>query len=385
MAHFIGTAGDDIITRNIISDGVIRDPIGSAPGATDDILEGRGGNDSLKGKEGNDLLDGGSGNDTAAAGDGDDTVIGGTGDDSLIGGLGINTVDYRYTDAAGRIDLIAGIAGLGSEIDSIFQFQIVLGSEGDNTIIGAEAAETLRGNGGDDSLVGGGGDDSLMGGYGNDTLVGGAGNDTLFGGVGLDVLDGGEGYDTVDYSSSVTGGTIDLAAQRATIAGVTEFLVSIENVFGSAGADLVIGSDESNTLSAGTGDDTFSGGAGDDRISGAAGLDVIDGGGGLDVLVGGAGADRFVFSLVADSAFGAGDVITDFVSGIDKIVLAAVATGGTFIGGATFTAGGGVQARYAAALHQLQVDVNDNGVFDAGDLQLDGLTSPLVAADILFA
>ena len=51
--------------------------------ASDDTIEGLGGNDMIDGQAGDDSLDGGEGNDTILGGYGDDELIGGAGNDSL--------------------------------------------------------------------------------------------------------------------------------------------------------------------------------------------------------------------------------------------------------------------------------------------------------------
>jgi uncharacterized protein len=61
----------------------------------------------------------------------------------------------------------------------------------------------------------------------------------------------------------------------------------------------------------------INGTVGRDNLVGGAGADTIIGGQGRDVLTGGAGADKFVYKSLLD----AGDQITDFVVGLDKIVI----------------------------------------------------------------
>lgn len=62
---------------------------------------------------------------------------------------------------------------------------------------------------------------------------------------------------------------------------------------------------------------TLTGTSGRDTLVGTAGDDVIEGGAGADTLTGGAGANQFVYRSMLD----AGDVITDFKPGVDKLVL----------------------------------------------------------------
>jgi len=78
---------------------------------------------------------------------------------------------------------------------------------------------------------------------------------------------------------------------------------------GTNGNDIVVGS---------SGNDKLSGGIGRDNINGGAGNDVINGGSGRDMLAGGTGADTFVYTSVLD----AGDTITDFAPGQDRLDIA---------------------------------------------------------------
>ncbi|HBY77345.1 MAG TPA: hypothetical protein DEG47_10180 [Cyanobacteria bacterium UBA11148] len=85
-------------------------------------------------------------------------------------------------------------------------------------------------------------------------------------------------------------------------------------------------------LDGGNGDDQLDGGTGADRLLGSNGNDILVGGGnadrlnggaGNDTLTGSAGSDKFVFDsgrTFSGSDFGV-DSITDFVTGVDKIVV----------------------------------------------------------------
>jgi serralysin len=62
--------------------------------------------------------------------------------------------------------------------------------------------------------------------------------------------------------------------------------------------------------------ETINGTGGNDIINGLGGNDVLNGLAGVDWLTGGAGSDRFVFDSAANAN---GDVVTDFVAGVDKL------------------------------------------------------------------
>ncbi len=107
----------------------------------------------------------------------------------------------------------------------------------------------------------------------------------LNGGVGGDHLDGGAGVDTADYSLSAGGLTVFLGgAQLNTGEAAGDTYTAIENVTGSAFADILGGDAGSNKVS---------GGDGNDWLFGSGGTDVLLGGNGNDVLEGGTGADQF--------------------------------------------------------------------------------------------
>jgi Ca2+-binding RTX toxin-like protein len=160
-----------------------------------------------------------------------------------------------------------------------------------------ESQMVIYGSNGNDALYGGAGNDSLYGGDGNDYLDGGDGNDYLDGGFGFDTINGGTGVDTTSYA--FYGGPINanLATGVVSFPGnstLTDTLISIENLIGTAGNDTIYGSTADNYL------------------SGGAGNDLLTGGIGKDTLTGGLGADRFDYRNLADSVFNSFDVITDF-------------------------------------------------------------------------
>lgn len=74
---------------------------------------------------------------------------------------------------------------------------VIIGTDGDDTLAGTSGKDTIKGLKGDDMLFGNGGKDKLLGGAGEDTLLGGNGGDVLKGGSGNDGLAGEKGDDTL--------------------------------------------------------------------------------------------------------------------------------------------------------------------------------------------
>ena len=151
---------------------------------------------------------------------------------------------------------------------------------------GGAGDDTLYGFGGDDSLSGGGGSDVLAGHEGNDTLNGGTGDDYLLGGLGNDVIDGGAGVDWAAYEDAISAVLVNLSLTgwQETGGAGRDKLSGIENLYGSAFGDTLIGDAGVNYLSGGAGDDRLEGGAGDDHLEGGRGADTIIGGEGWDVV-----------------------------------------------------------------------------------------------------
>lgn len=85
------------------------------------------------------------------------------------------------------------------------------------------------------------------------------------------------------------------------------------------GNDVVTGTTNNDRLLGAAGNDDLTGDRGRDNLNGGNGNDTLDGGIGHDTLTGGLGADRFEFTAPLNAVHS--DIITDFVSGTDKIVL----------------------------------------------------------------
>ena len=177
-------AGDDFSSIENIVGTTFNDWLAGDSGHNQ--IQGRDGNDWIFGAGGADTLFGGCGADYLFGGPGDDVLFGGEGPDRIDGGPGSDTV--TYAGAAAGVAVSLGDAGVGTEEDTLEGVEIVVGSNGDDTIRGDEAANLLAGMRGDDEITGGGGADTLWGGRGADTLHGGPGPgpNRLTGGPGVD-------------------------------------------------------------------------------------------------------------------------------------------------------------------------------------------------------
>ncbi len=312
---------------------------------------------------GNDSLTGGTADDVFAFSatqlDADDTLVGGTGADTIrldnasSSGVGsavtatltnvsgiervvINDLS-KTTDTAGDVSVTVNTAmtfvGNALTIDGS---SLDLGETltvSASTLV-ADGAETTTTNEAQHlSVIGGAGSDSITAGGGNDTLIGGSGADSIVGGAGVDSISGGDGRDYL------------------------------------------------------------SGGTGNDTIDGGNGTDILIGGAGKDLLTGGAGGDTFVFEAVSESAGEGADVITDFVSGTDKIFVNTSATTSSVVfkgNAANFEAAqalllvGEAGAVYNQGTKTLWIDANRDGTLNANDLQIVLQNGPvaLVGADV---
>lgn len=76
--------------------------------------------------------------------------------------------------------------------------QVIVGTEGDDTLRGGSGNDVLCGLAGDDTLRGGTGHDVIVGGPGADRLYGNSGNDTLYTDADDTVIKGGSGWNTIN-------------------------------------------------------------------------------------------------------------------------------------------------------------------------------------------
>ena len=361
---------------------------------------------------------------TLTGNSGNNTLDGGAGVDTMVGGVGN---DIYYVDNLGDITTEAASAGTDTVISSI---NWTLATNLENLTLSGAANINATGNTVANVLTGNAGDNVLSGGAGADTMIGGLGNDTYVVDVATDVVTEAlnAGIDLVQ--SSVTY-TLGANAENLTLTGTTAV-----NGTGNALDNVLTGNSAANVLTGGAGNDIYVVGTGDTTVEAAsagidtvqsavswtlakdvenltltgsaavngtgntltnilignAGANVITGGLGADTLTGGAGADTFVLASLTDSKVGIGgrDIITDFLSGIDKISFSGIdantaVTGDqafAFIGTSAFSGAAG-QLRYGlvSGYTVVEGDVNGDMVADF-QLQLTG-SQTLLATDLM--
>lgn len=278
--------------------------------------------DRLYGGDGNDTIEGGAGLDTLLGGKNDDHLQGGSGSDLIDGGDGIDLVTYRYINSFidnqdyVRVSLVSGTA-------DVFEYKFVPGGifgQGYYTWVITETdslsnIENIEGSGGNDSLYG---DD-------NQNVISGEGGD--------DHIDGKGGDDTVTYEYAASNQFVRINLSAGTgevwtdnggpgdVRDEQDSLIDIENIVGSTGSDILVGTGDTNTISGGEGHDTILGFGGADVLEGGQGDDLIfisdlnvsrvDGGDGNDILT-----LDLTSSILDLTAPGAPDL-----SGLEKVVL----------------------------------------------------------------
>ena len=204
----------------------------------------------------------------------------------------IAAADIRVTASGSntRIEVVSGaFAGKDVLLLNVSPLQLtgvnITFANGSRLVVG-DNSTALNDNAGN-QLAGSAGRDLLMGLGGNDSLVG----------EGADVLDGGAGFDTASFTGMVSGIVVDFSTGAVSTGAL---LVSVERVLGSGFGDRMNGD------------------GGGQNLTGQGGDDSLWGAGGVDTLWGGAGADRFEFREAGSAN---ADIVGDFASGTDRIVL----------------------------------------------------------------
>ena len=285
-------------------------------GAGNDMILGGVGNDILVGGGGFDILDGEDGNDTLDASLGNGDLFGGKGNDSLIGGLNLDDL-LRGDEGDDTLDGGGGTLEAAAAYDnSPFGVNVDLGAgtalDGFGGTDSLVHIDEVIGSGSGDTLTGAGNDEVFFGGKGFDIISGAGGNDTIFGDGGDDQIDGGAGIDELSFEFDPAGVNVDLAGEIVDGFFGTDTAANIEDIGGSAFADILIGDGNDNVI---TGND---------------GNDLIQGRAGMDTLIGGNGADTFFHEFVSnlaevtvnDTAANqgvSGNLFLDFQTGVDMV------------------------------------------------------------------
>ena len=203
-------------------------------------------------------------------GGGNDLLEGRGGADTLNGQSGFDLASYESSPAAVTVRL-AGVNG---------DTQTALASGGD---AGGDKLSSIEG---------------LVGSASGDQLTGNSLDNLLAGGLGSDILNGMGGTDTADYSRDhffdlgdtpdrvevhlapgVGAGRVDEFKLQGdgTFKGIsTDALISIENVIGTAGNDVIVGNEFDNRLEGREGSNDLDGGLGNDTLIGGSGIDTAN-------------------------------------------------------------------------------------------------------------
>lgn len=167
---------------------------------------------------------------------------------------------------------------------------------------------------------------------GDDNLIGTDQADIFFASLGSDRIDGKNGADTVSYISFSSNVSASLETGVATLPGGTTSFISIENLTGGRGDDILTGNLLDNVLIGNVGNDSISGLAGNDTLDGGAGFDRLNGGLGNDRLLGGADNDALNGEAGNDTLLG-GDGLDVLDGGDGSDFLAGDKGNDTMIGG----------------------------------------------------
>lgn len=213
-------------------------------------------------------------------------------------------------------------------------------------------------------------DDQLWGGAGSNTLDAGEGNDLLVGGTGTDTLIGGPGTDTVSYAGSPDGVVIDLFGGASWDGSSLDVLSGIENAVGSFFADQLWGTAGPNLLDGGDGNDLLVGGAGADTLIGGAGSDTASYQGataGVVVdLLGGAAWDGAYLDTLVGIENAIGSRFGDQLWGDGGANVLEGGTGADYLNGG----GGSDTANYSGASAGVVVDLQGGAAWNGGDLDI---------------
>jgi hypothetical protein len=163
-----------------------------------------------------------------------------------------------------------------------------------NLIQGTEEDDTLYGGNEDDTIFSFGGNDTIYAGEGNNSVVAGNGNNTVYGGAGNDVINVGKDNNII-YAAE---------GNNSVVAGNGDDLI-----YAGSGNDIINAGNGNNTIYAAEGKNQITTGNGDDLIYAGSGNNLISTGTGNDTVYVGSGLNRFILAAGLDSV-----TIYDFTS-----------------------------------------------------------------------
>ena len=303
--------------------------------------------------------------------------------DMSVLGLGVADIAQVILNSANApaiVDVVSdsgGLIFLGTETDTLQNFENILGSSFD---------DNLTGDSSDNEIEGAGGNDIINGGLGSDTIIY-LGDQSQY-----TVFDNGDGTFTVIDTTGVEGTDIVSGVEFAQFAdGTLDLLMIPSSINGTPGNDNLMGTSGDDVINGLEGNDILNGLAGDDIINGGDGADRLIGGLGADVLNGGAGFDSVDYRGAAsgvrfnvDTGGTVGEALGDSYSGVERYYLSDfndIITGSDanefFFGedgNDQINGGGGIDRIYGGEGNDIQrgQDGNDTLYGSAGNDQLNG-------------
>ncbi|HYE50843.1 MAG TPA: Calx-beta domain-containing protein [Azospirillaceae bacterium] len=281
---------------------------------------------------------------------------------SLAGFMGAND-RLILTDATGSDPVDLGALGVPNAGPDVLEM-LVLGGAGANKAtltVNDDRIEMAASDfaAGDDTIVGLGGTDKLS--LTGDAVLADADFSDVTGIEELLLTYAGASTQSVILGSAATAAGIGLVDATPATAAVTLDASTAATPF---------------TLQTGGGSDELKGGSMPDMLDGGTGADTLAGGGDKDTMTGGAGADSFLYAVPGDgeavggdvvAPVGAGDTISDFVSGTDKVSL---------------STGGGFNPAYSFATIGVSYDGTNSGVGTGAAVVFDSDSNLIYDADV---
>ena len=249
VSNFENIAGSNSSTAALNSDTI-------SGNSSANTIWGYAGNDLLYGAGGNDFLDGGESNDTIAGGTGADNILGGNGSDVLRGG---GTAYNSVNTADGAADILYGNAN-DDTLYGMLDGDTLYGGDNATTFNGSDRIDYSELGVGNAvyidinsttglsfaQLVGTPATTDTI--YGFNTVVGSNGNDTIVGNVNGNLINSGTGNDVIymspvaTASSVLTGGSdnIDMGTGDDKLYIFASELTSADIINGQAGNDTIL-------------------------------------------------------------------------------------------------------------------------------------------------